>query len=91
MKVRQADNVVFRELASEDEGVLLRLDNGQYHGLNRFGCVIWEMVGDGTSLDTLIAELGSQLESVPERLESEVEAFVTALVSRGLLTVDNQE
>ena len=91
MKVQHAENVVFRELASEEEGVLLRLDNGQYHGLNRLGCVIWQLVGDGTTLDNLIAELRPQLESVPERLEAEVEAFVSALVARGLLAVDGQE
>lgn len=91
MKIRHADNVVFRELATADEGVLLRLDNGQYHGLNRFGRLIWQMVGDGTTLDALIAELKAQLDSAPERLDSEVEEFVTALAARGLLATDAQE
>lgn len=91
MMIRRADDVVFRELAAEGGGVLLRLDDGQYHGLNAMGCVIWELVGEGIAMDQLINEVRSAVDPAPDQLAAEVEAFVAALVERRLLIDESQE
>jgi hypothetical protein len=91
MRVGPSENVVFRELESEGGGVLLRLDDGAYHGLNQMGCVIWSMVGGGVQIDELVSELQSTVEDAPGSMRTEVEAFVTALVDRGLLVVQDHE
>ncbi|HSJ27021.1 MAG TPA: PqqD family protein [Acidimicrobiia bacterium] len=87
MKVMKSENVVFRELESEGGGVLLRVDDGAYHGLNQVGCVIWEMIGDGITLEDLVADMASRFEDPPDRMHAEVESFVSALLDRGLLVV----
>ena len=90
MRVQRASDVVFRELESDGGGVLLRLDTGAYHGLNEIGCLIWSMVGDGASVDELVAGLKQEVEGAPTELRRDVEAFVSALVDRGLLVATDQ-
>jgi hypothetical protein len=89
--IRQATDVAYRELASDGGAVLLRLDNGQYHGINQIGRVIWGLIGNGVALDDLVTRLDAEVEGAPESLRDEVERFVQDLSERGLLVVEDQE
>jgi hypothetical protein len=85
--IRRNDKAVFRELAGDEGGVLLHLDSGAYHGINAIGTLIWNLVGDGSTLGDLIDGVRSQLAEAPDALGTDVEAFVQDLIERDLLAV----
>ena len=85
--VGHSPRAVFRELADDVGGVLLHLDSGAYHGLNATGTLIWNLIGDGSTLGDLLSGLRSRIADAPADLEGDVEDFVQDLVERGLLTV----
>jgi hypothetical protein len=77
--------VVYRDLAEEDGGVLLHLDTGQYHGVNRVGSLIWHLL-DGERNPTAIAqELQERVDAAPAALEQDVARFLAHLRKRDLV------
>ncbi len=84
-RIERGDQAVFRELAEGEGGVLLHLESGAYHGLNPTGTVIWELIGDGSTLGDLVHGVGSRLADVPDELAGDIAAFVDDLVERDLL------
>lgn len=90
MLIRRSEQVAFRELAGEAGAVLLRLDNGQYHGIDPIGALIWELIGDGITMENLVKSLRIEVEAAPATLADEIEEFVGELVERGLLSLDPQ-
>lgn len=80
------ENVVYREF--EAETLLLNLGTGRYHGLNRTGARMLELLretgGDvRRSVDRLAAEHGVG----SDEIEGELARFCAELVERGLLEV----
>jgi hypothetical protein len=80
-------NVVYRELA--EGGVLLRLDSGQYHGVNATGLAIWNLLEEPSTLAELKAGLEAQVEDPPAELEQEVRTFLEDLRARDLVVLDD--
>jgi len=87
--IRRADRAVFRELSGDAGAVILHLDTGQYHGINEVGRLIWEAIGQGSTLAELVKAVRDQTQGVPANLEGEVAAFVEGLAARSLLIVDD--
>lgn len=87
LTIRVAEDVAYRELAGEGGAVLLRLDTGQYHGIDLVGRLVWELIGEGTTLDDLVRLLRAEVVEAPDSLESEIEHFVRDLAARGLLVL----
>lgn len=87
LTIRVAEDVAYRELAGEGGAVLLRLDTGQYHGIDTAGRLVWELIGEGTTLDDLVRLLRAEVVEAPDSLESEIEQFVRDLAARGLLVL----
>ena len=89
MRLRVADNVVFRHLAGES--VLLNLDTGKYFGLDAVGTRLWNLVAEHGStaltIDTLLAEYDVDA----PRLQQDVTALIDQLLSKGLLTTDAEQ
>jgi Coenzyme PQQ synthesis protein D (PqqD) len=82
-KPRRAPQVAYRELHSEG-GVLLHLESGQYHGVNRTGLEIWELLDGERTVEEVIAELRSRLDKPPPTLERDVTEFLGGLSERRL-------
>lgn len=84
--VRIPDNVVFRPFG--EEMVVLNLGTGQYHGLNRSGGRMLEIlaeVGDtAVAAPMIAAEFGHPLEDVARDLAE----LCTALEERSLVTIE---
>jgi Coenzyme PQQ synthesis protein D (PqqD) len=80
--------VEYRKL-EEGGAVLLNLDTAAYHGLNQTGSAIWESVGDGKSIDTLVPEVALFFEDAPPSLDQEITSFIEDLVERDLLRIDH--
>lgn len=80
-------HVVYRSF--EAETVLLNLETGQYHGLNRSGGRMLELLEqtDGSvreAIDRLADEYGEDAANIEDGLAS----FCAALASRGLIEID---
>jgi hypothetical protein len=86
--VRRNERAVFRELTEEEGAVLLHLDTGAYHGLNPTGTLIWDLIGEGATFGDIVDGVRARLADAPADLTQDVAAFVTDLVARDLLVVD---
>lgn len=86
-KVRRKPQVMARELAEGEGGVLLHLESGSYHGVNPVGLVIWELLEDERSVADLVNAVRDRVEDPPPELESDVMDFLTGVEARDLLIV----
>ena len=85
--VRVPKHVVYRSF--ESETVLLNLQTGQYHGLNRSGGRMLELLEEtGGSVHEAIERLASEYGEDPATIEDGLASFCAALASRGLIEVD---
>jgi hypothetical protein len=87
LTIRRAEDVAYRELGSGGGAVLLRLDTGQYHGLNQIGNLVWGLIGEGTTLSELVERVRSEVVGAPDTLGTEIEHFVHDLAARNLLVL----
>jgi len=84
-KVCRNPKITYRDL--EDGGVVLNLQSGAYHGLNRTGAAIWRLLEAEPTLDELVEQLGAQLDDSPSTLRDEVGRFLQEMRQRGLVTL----
>lgn len=86
LRVRIPRHVVFRTFASET--VVLNLETGRYHGLNRTAGRIIELLGElgsaGVVADRVAEETGQPL----GRIETDIANLCADLSERGLIEVD---
>ena len=85
--LRRSPRVVYRELGGDRGAVLLRLDSGAYHGIDRTGALVWDLLERSPSFVDLISRLGAKLDGVPATFESEIADFLVGLRDRGLIEV----
>jgi hypothetical protein len=80
---RVPDGVLRAELDGEE--VLLNPETGVYHLLNPAGRRMVEGFMQGASIDSLIVAVATDSNTQVERVRSDTESFVRAMVDRGLL------
>jgi hypothetical protein len=85
--LRRGPRVAYRELGGDRGAVLLRLDTGAYHGIDRVGVLVWDLLEGSPSFGELISGLESRLVGIPTTLEREITDFLTGLRDRGLIEV----
>jgi hypothetical protein len=82
-RVRVPEHVVYRDFG--DETVILNLESGMYHGLNRTAAVMLGVLGESATvadaIDRLVGELGQPREVV----ERDVLKLCRALAERELI------
>jgi hypothetical protein len=84
--VRVPDHVVYRDFA--EETVMLNLDSGMYHGLNRTAARMIETLQSSVSVAAAVDSLASELEQPRERIEQDVLSLCRTLDDRGLIVRD---
>lgn len=74
-------------LRAEVDGqeVLLNPDTSVYHLVNKTGRALLVRLESGDTLEDAIERLSDETGQTPERIESDVRAFVDAMSERGLL------
>ncbi len=89
--LRRSPQVAYHELGGDRGGVLLRLDTGAYHGVDRIGALVWSKLEGSPTFDQLLPRVRGELDSVPNRFESEIEQLLAGLRDRGLIEVTGPE
>lgn len=84
-KVARSPRVVYRELSADEGGVLLHLDSGQYHRVNRMGSTIWGLLDGERTMTDLVEEVRKIAADSPASLMEDIEKFLEGLLSRELI------
>ena len=74
--------------AVDEETVLLNLESGLYFGVDKVGQRIWQLVGDGKTLDRVVDTIVAEYEVEPAQAEGDVLEFAGTLLEKGLLEKD---
>ena len=85
-RVRIPSHVVYREFPAET--VILNLETGQYHGLNRTGGAILASLERTPSLQETVTAVAKQYGQSLTEVERDVRAFCGDLLRRGLILLD---
>jgi hypothetical protein len=83
--IQKNPQVVARELGQDGQGVLLHLESGSYHGVDRVGWMIWSLIDGERTVRTIATELRAQIEDAPEHVEDDIAAFLHGLRERDLI------
>jgi hypothetical protein len=83
--VRRSPRAAFHPLAEGQGGVLLHVDTGAYHGLNRVGALIWEMLEPPVSFSSLLEGLRARFNDPPPAIGDEIQVFLEDLNARDLI------
>jgi hypothetical protein len=85
-RVRVPEHVVHRDFG--EQTVLLNLSTGQYHGLNRTGRRMFELLEERGSLDGVAGQLASEYHRPEADIAADLVDLCAALSERGLLEID---
>jgi DNA-binding MarR family transcriptional regulator len=83
-RYRLADGVLRAEL--EGEAVLMNPDTGQYHLLNPTGVRVLDAIERNDDVSDAVSDLARRGGVSEATVDADVQAFVDALLERGLLT-----
>jgi hypothetical protein len=86
--VNVPEHVVYREFAQET--VLLNLETGQYHGVNRSGGVILRILEQTGTVREAAAGLADQYGRDVSEMQRDVCEFCNELLERGLMAVSEE-
>ena len=78
-----APNVVHETL--DGETIVIHLDSGSYYSLTGSGAEIWQLVGAGTSVSEICAELARRHARPESEISGPVESFIADLEREGLV------
>lgn len=87
-RVRRSDRSSFRRLDDGEGAVVLHLDSGAYHQLNKVGTLIWELLEQEPTVPELVARVRDRVDGAPADLEEDVQTFIAALAERDLVVHD---
>ncbi len=85
-RINVPENVVFRSF--EEETILLNLTSGNYHGLNRTGGRMLELLRETGSFTHTAEAVASEFDQPLDEVASDLTELCNALVGRGLVELD---
>jgi hypothetical protein len=85
--IRIPPHVVYRHFVSET--VVLNLQTGRYHGLNRIAGRMLEVVDEVGDLERAAARLADEYRQPRSEIRADLEAFCRDLAARRLIEVDH--
>jgi hypothetical protein len=88
-RVRLPQHVVHRSFVTET--VVLNLNTGQYHGLNRTAGRMLEAIDEAPTAGSTVAELAREYAVQPAQIESDLIALCQGLLERGLIEIVDAE
>lgn len=85
-RMRVPERVVYRDFGGET--VILNLDSGQYHGLNRTAGRMLAVLGESDTVAAAADRLAAELGEPRERIERDLLGLCRKLAERGLIERD---
>lgn len=82
-KIVRSDSILGSVVAQE--AVLMDIENGSYHGLDKVGSAIWEMSENPIQVDEIVNALMAKYDVTKDQCQSEVLAFLSDLQSRNII------
>ena len=83
-KLTISPNAVARQVG--DETVIIHLVSGTYFGLDAVGARIWQLMGEGKSLNEICDVVLDEYEVSREDLERDIAGLIKDLVAHDLVT-----
>ncbi|MCX6008386.1 MAG: PqqD family peptide modification chaperone [Chloroflexi bacterium] len=74
----------------DGETIILNLDSGNYYSLVETGAKIWDLLATMNSVDNIVKELCFYYEGSGNEIDNEVNSFISALITEGLLVSRKQ-
>lgn len=72
----------------DDELVMIDINNGNYYGINKLGCVIWELIkSDEVTVSQVCDRLQERFEVPRDICEKETLSFLEVLLNHQLIEV----
>ena len=87
LRVRVPEHVVYR--AFPEQSVVLNLDRGDYHGLNRSGSMVFALLADGETLAAVAHALSKRYQLSPEPAQRTSPGYASRCSSEGSWSVPN--
>ena len=87
-RVRVPDDVVYRKFA--EETIVLNLENGKYHGLNRVGAEMVTAAAEGVPLLEVAEATAEQYGRPVEEVQADLADLCLDLSERGLIEVQEE-
>lgn len=81
--MRPANGVIFKSVG--DELVLLDVERGIYYGLDPVGARMWQLLAEGSSIESIVDAILGEYDVSREELQRDVERLTSELRDRGLL------
>lgn len=83
--VRPESNVIGTIV--DDEAVLILPPQGQIKVLNEVGARVWSLADGTRTVSDIAAAICAEYDVAPDEAESDILAFVTELVERGIVSI----
>jgi hypothetical protein len=88
-RIRLPQHVVHRSFVAET--VMLNLNTGQYHGLNRTAGRMLEALENAPTAGAIVPELAREYNVEPAQIESDLISLCSGLIERGLIEIVDAE
>jgi hypothetical protein len=86
MRVRQRAHIVAARRG--ESTVLLDVTRGAYYSLDGVGARVWDLLGDPTSAEAVIADLVREYDAPPERIADDVAVLLRQLAAAHLVVIE---
>ena len=73
------------------EVVMMRVEIGNYVGMNEVGARIWQLIETPCSIDALCATLVAEFDVSPHECLADTTAFLDEMVKQGAVSLDEAE
>ena len=80
-----ANPIVMLREEFDDWAVLYHPDTAEVVGINPVGAAVWKRMDGKSSLEQIVAEIGTSFEDTPETAREEIARFVDRLAERGFV------
>ena len=84
MRIQIGPQVVHSEVSGET--VILNLSTGTYFGLDEIGTLMWNLLAQHGSTDSMIRTLLDEYEVGDEKLRADIDELLSSLKAHGLVT-----
>ena len=88
-KLYCSNEVLSQEINSET--VLLDMNSENYFGLNEVGTQVWELLKNGTDLQSALKYLQGKYEVDTQILDSDIRSLLDELLEAGLITLEDKK